>query len=169
MSIFPTKSIGNRARLSRHSPRCRVAPDNWERKSHARRDRVSGRGLHAEPVSNPRLLLAVLSPVLMAEIGASTGDLARASGLWFAGFALMQLPVGWALDHLGPRRTASVLFGIGGAGGGGGLRAGAGGGAGRDHGGNGSDRDRLRADPDGDLFHSSRGSTRRPSSARWPV
>jgi len=64
-----------------------------------------------------RAFLAVLSPVLMAEIGASTGDLARASGLWFAGFALMQLPVGWALDHLGPRRTASVLFGIGGAGG----------------------------------------------------
>jgi sugar phosphate permease len=64
-----------------------------------------------------RAFLAVLSPVLMAEIGASTGDLARASGLWFAAFALMQLPVGWALDHLGPRRTASVLFLFGGAGG----------------------------------------------------
>ena len=64
-----------------------------------------------------RAFLAVLSPVLMAEIGATTGDLARASGLWFAAFALMQLPVGWALDHLGPRRTSAVLFGIGGAGG----------------------------------------------------
>jgi len=64
-----------------------------------------------------RAFLAVLSPVLMEEIGAGTADLARASGLWFAAFALMQLPVGWALDHLGPRRTASVLFGIGGAGG----------------------------------------------------
>lgn len=64
-----------------------------------------------------RAFLAVLSPVLMAEVGASTADLARASGLWFAAFALMQLPVGWALDHLGPRRTASVLFLIGGAGG----------------------------------------------------
>jgi len=64
-----------------------------------------------------RAFLAVLSPVLMTEIGATTGDLARASGLWFAAFALMQLPVGWALDHLGPRRTASVLFLIGGAGG----------------------------------------------------
>ncbi|PWK59828.1 MFS transporter [Roseicyclus mahoneyensis] len=64
-----------------------------------------------------RAFLAVLSPVLEAEIGATTGDLARASGLWFAAFALMQLPVGWALDTLGPRRTASVLFGIGGAGG----------------------------------------------------
>ena len=64
-----------------------------------------------------RAFLAVLAPVLEAEIGASTADLARASGLWFAAFALMQLPVGWALDRLGPRRTASVLFLLGGAGG----------------------------------------------------
>ena len=64
-----------------------------------------------------RAFLAVLAPALQAEIGASTGDLARASGLWFAAFALMQLPVGWALDHIGPRRTASVFFLLGGAGG----------------------------------------------------
>jgi predicted MFS family arabinose efflux permease len=64
-----------------------------------------------------RAFLAVLSPVLMADLGATTGDLARASGLWFAAFALMQLPVGWALDHLGPRRTAAALFLFGGAGG----------------------------------------------------
>ena len=64
-----------------------------------------------------RAFLAVLSPVLEAEIGATTADLARASGLWFAGFALMQLPVGWALDTIGPRRTAATLFLIGGAGG----------------------------------------------------
>jgi predicted MFS family arabinose efflux permease len=64
-----------------------------------------------------RAFLAVLAPALQAEIGASTGDLARASGLWFAAFALMQLPVGWALDTIGPRRTASVLFLFGGAGG----------------------------------------------------
>ena len=48
-----------------------------------------------------RAFLAVLSPVLMDELGATTGDLARASGLWFICFAAMQLPVGWALDHLG--------------------------------------------------------------------
>lgn len=64
-----------------------------------------------------RAFLAVLAPVLEAEIGANTSDLARASGLWFAAFALMQLPVGWALDRIGPRRTASVLFLLGGAGG----------------------------------------------------
>jgi len=64
-----------------------------------------------------RAFLAVLAPALEAELGATTGDLARASGLWFAAFALMQLPVGWALDKLGPRRTASVLFLSGAAGG----------------------------------------------------
>ena len=49
-----------------------------------------------------RAVLAVLAPALAADIGATTEDLARASGLWFAAFALMQLPVGWALDRLGP-------------------------------------------------------------------
>jgi predicted MFS family arabinose efflux permease len=64
-----------------------------------------------------RAFLAVLAPALAADIGATTEDLARASGLWFAAFALMQLPVGWALDRLGPRRTASVLFTLGAGGG----------------------------------------------------
>lgn len=64
-----------------------------------------------------RAFLAVLAPALEAEIGTTTGDLARASGLWFAAFALMQVPVGWALDTIGPRRTASSLFLFGGAGG----------------------------------------------------
>jgi predicted MFS family arabinose efflux permease len=64
-----------------------------------------------------RAFLAVLAPALEADIGATTEDLAQASGLWFAAFALMQLPVGWALDTLGPRRTASVLFLAGAAGG----------------------------------------------------
>ena len=54
-----------------------------------------------------RAFLAVLSPVLDAEIGAGPEDLAMASGLWFVTFAAMQIPVGWALDHIGPRRTAS--------------------------------------------------------------
>jgi hypothetical protein len=75
---------------------------------HARRDRLPDRRLHAQPVL-PRVPRRA-RPALEADIGATTGDLARASGLWFAAFALMQLPVGWALDTLGPRRTASVLF-----------------------------------------------------------
>ena len=64
-----------------------------------------------------RAFLAVLAPVLQTELGATTADLSTASGLWFACFALMQLPVGWALDTLGPRRVAAALFTMGAVGG----------------------------------------------------
>lgn len=64
-----------------------------------------------------RAFLAVLAGPLEADLGTGPDALAVASGLWFVSFALMQLPVGWALDTIGPRRTAAVLFGIGGAGG----------------------------------------------------
>lgn len=64
-----------------------------------------------------RAFLAVLSSVLARDIGTTPDDLSFASGLWFLSFAVMQLPVGWALDRIGPRRTASVLLALGGAGG----------------------------------------------------
>ena len=64
-----------------------------------------------------RAFLAVLSPALATDIGAGAEDLAMASGLWFAVFAAMQIPVGWALDRIGPRLTSSVLLALGGAGG----------------------------------------------------
>lgn len=64
-----------------------------------------------------RAMLAVLAPVLDGEIGASAEDLATASGLWFLTFALMQIPIGEALDRIGPRRTTGILFLFGGAGG----------------------------------------------------
>ena len=64
-----------------------------------------------------RAFLAVLAPVLQADIGAGPDDLALASGVWFLTFALMQIPVGAALDSIGPRRTAATLFTLGGAGG----------------------------------------------------
>lgn len=64
-----------------------------------------------------RAFLAVLAPVLGSEIGASPEDLAAASGVWFLVFAVMQIPVGSALDRVGPRLTAAVLLGLGGAGG----------------------------------------------------
>ncbi|OYX44687.1 MAG: MFS transporter [Rhodobacterales bacterium 32-67-9] len=64
-----------------------------------------------------RAFLAVLSPVLGAEIGAMPGDLALSSGIWFLIFAVMQMPVGAALDRIGPRITVSVLLGLGGGGG----------------------------------------------------
>lgn len=63
-----------------------------------------------------RVFLAVLAPTLQAGIGVGPDALSRASGLWFLTFALMQFPVGWALDRVGPRATVSVLMGIGSAG-----------------------------------------------------
>lgn len=64
-----------------------------------------------------RAFLAVLSPFLALDLGATPQDLAFASGLWFIAFALMQLPIGWALDTIGPRRTAAALLALGGGGG----------------------------------------------------
>lgn len=64
-----------------------------------------------------RAFLPVLAPVLLQDIGATPDDLARASGIWFLIFAAMQIPVGIALDSIGPRITAAVLFVFGGAGG----------------------------------------------------
>ncbi|MFM7333865.1 MAG: MFS transporter, partial [Tabrizicola sp.] len=60
-----------------------------------------------------RAFLAVLSPVLKAELGVSAADLASASGWWFLAFAAMQVPIGWALDRIGPRLTAGVLMAVG--------------------------------------------------------
>lgn len=64
-----------------------------------------------------RAFLAVLAPVLKAEIGTEASDLALSSGIWFLVFALMQIPVGAALDRIGPRLTSSVLLALGGGGG----------------------------------------------------
>lgn len=64
-----------------------------------------------------RACLAVLTPVLKEELGAGPGDLALSLGLWYVAFGVMQIPVGEALDRLGPRRTAGVLLGLGGGGG----------------------------------------------------
>lgn len=63
-----------------------------------------------------RAFLAVLSPVLGADLGASAADLASASGWWFLAFAAMQLPIGEGLDRLGPRRTAGGLMLVGASG-----------------------------------------------------
>ncbi|WP_425040433.1 MFS transporter [Primorskyibacter sp. S187A] len=64
-----------------------------------------------------RSFLAVLSDVLQSDVGATPDALATASGVWFLVFALCQIPVGYALDTIGPRRLASVVLALGGAGG----------------------------------------------------
>lgn len=64
-----------------------------------------------------RAFLAVMTPALKADLGATPEDLARASGAWFLVFALMQIPVGWGLDNIGPRKVTAALLAVGGAGG----------------------------------------------------
>jgi MFS family permease len=64
-----------------------------------------------------RSFLPVLTNVLDRDIGADPADLSLAAGMWFLIFAAMQIPVGWALDRIGPRRTAGWLLLLGGGGG----------------------------------------------------
>lgn len=60
-----------------------------------------------------RAFLAVLAPVLKADLGVSAADLASASGWWFLAFAAMQVPIGSSLDRIGPRLTSGVLMAVG--------------------------------------------------------
>lgn len=60
-----------------------------------------------------RAFLAVLTPVLKADLGVTAADLASASGWWFLAFAAMQVPIGSSLDRIGPRLTAGVLMAVG--------------------------------------------------------
>jgi sugar phosphate permease len=60
-----------------------------------------------------RAFLAVLSPVLTAGLGVTAAELASASGWWFLAFAAMQIPIGAALDRVGPRLTAGLLMAVG--------------------------------------------------------
>ncbi len=64
-----------------------------------------------------RAFLAVLAPALEADIGATREVLSAASGVWFLVFAAMQIPVGAALDRIGPKLTTAILFAVCGAGG----------------------------------------------------
>lgn len=64
-----------------------------------------------------RSFLAVLTPALIEELGATKAELSVASGAWFAAFALMQFAVGVSLDRFGPKRTASLLLAVCGGGG----------------------------------------------------
>jgi MFS family permease len=64
-----------------------------------------------------RSFLAVLTPALIADLGAAKTELSTASGAWFAAFALMQFIVGVSLDRYGPKWTTTVLLAAGGGGG----------------------------------------------------
>ena len=64
-----------------------------------------------------RSFMAVLTPFLIDELGATKGDLSAASGAYFIAFAASQFAIGVCLDRYGPKRTAAVLLAIGGGGG----------------------------------------------------
>ena len=57
-----------------------------------------------------RSFLAVIAPELAAELGLDSQALGNLQAFWIAGFVAMQVPVGLALDTLGPRRTVPVLM-----------------------------------------------------------
>ena len=63
-----------------------------------------------------RAFLAVMSPVLTADLGVTAADLASASGWLFLAFAAMQIPIGVWLDRVGPRLTTGVLLALAAAG-----------------------------------------------------
>lgn len=56
-----------------------------------------------------RSFLAVIAPELSAELHLTSADLGNISACWFAAFAIVQFPVGAALDRHGPRRTLAIL------------------------------------------------------------
>jgi MFS family permease len=59
-----------------------------------------------------RAVTATLAPVFSAELGLQAGDLGLLAGVYFLGFAAMQLPLGNALDRFGARRVIIVLLGV---------------------------------------------------------
>jgi MFS family permease len=56
-----------------------------------------------------RVSTAVISSSLVNDLGFTTGQLSDLSAVFFYSFALSQLPIGVALDRLGPRVTMALL------------------------------------------------------------
>ena len=59
-----------------------------------------------------RAVTATLAPAFSAELGLSAADLGLLAGAYFLGFALMQLPLGRALDRWGPRRVVLIFLSV---------------------------------------------------------
>ena len=63
-----------------------------------------------------RSFLSVIAEKVMADLAIGPAELGLVSAAWFIAFALMQFPVGWSLDRLGPRLTVSGLMTVGASG-----------------------------------------------------
>lgn len=59
-----------------------------------------------------RAVTATLAPVFSAELGLGASDLGLLAGAYYLGFALLQLPLGSALDRHGPKRVMVVLLSL---------------------------------------------------------
>jgi MFS family permease len=59
-----------------------------------------------------RAVTATLAPVFSAELGLTAADLGLLAGAYFIGFSLAQLPLGQALDRVGPRRVLLTLLAV---------------------------------------------------------
>jgi sugar phosphate permease len=57
-----------------------------------------------------RTVMAIVGPVLAVEFGLSASELGILAACMFASYALAQLPVGIALDTIGPRRLQAGLM-----------------------------------------------------------
>ncbi|MET0606275.1 MAG: MFS transporter [Beijerinckiaceae bacterium] len=60
-----------------------------------------------------RSFLSVIAEKVMADLSIGPAELGYISAAWFIAFAIMQFPVGWALDRIGPRITAAALMAVG--------------------------------------------------------
>lgn len=59
-----------------------------------------------------RAVVATLAPVFSTDLGLTAADLGLLAGAYFLGFASMQLPLGSALDRLGPKRVLLAFLGL---------------------------------------------------------
>lgn len=57
-----------------------------------------------------RAVTATLAPAFTAELGLGASDLGLLAGAYFLGFASLQLPLGSALDRVGPKRVLLILM-----------------------------------------------------------
>ena len=57
-----------------------------------------------------RSFLAVIAPELAQELALDPQALGNLQAFWIAGFVAMQVPVGFALDRIGPRRSVSATM-----------------------------------------------------------